>query len=191
MSRALVEAVQARFGAKIIESTSQHGDEAIVIEPSAWVEVHRFLRDQCACDMLIDLCGVDYPDREPRFEVVVHVYSTTQKHRLRTKARVGDAEGIDVELDTLTGVWLGANWLERECFDLMGVRFRGHPDLRRILMYDEFEGHPLRKDYPAQKTQPLIPYRDGPGILDKLAPFASDEGMPWGRQSHDRTPRSS
>jgi NADH-quinone oxidoreductase subunit C len=85
----------------------------------------------------------------------------------------------DEDLDTLTSVWLGANWPEREVYDLFGVRFRGHPDLRRILMYDEFIGYPLRKDYPIEKTQPLIPYRDvGPS---KLAPFGPDEGNPFGR----------
>jgi NADH-quinone oxidoreductase subunit C len=94
---------------------------------------------------------------------------------VRLKTRVRE----DEELDTLTSVWLGANWPEREVYDLFGVRFRSHPDLRRILMYDEFIGYPLRKDYPIEKTQPLIPYRDvGPS---KLAPFGPDEGNPFGR----------
>ncbi|HEY0254777.1 MAG TPA: NADH-quinone oxidoreductase subunit C, partial [Kofleriaceae bacterium] len=77
------------------------------------------------------------------------------------------------------------NWLERETFDMMGIRFDGHPDLRRILMYEEFEGHPLRRDYDAQKTQPLVPYREG--NFEKLAPFGLPEGMPFGRQTHDKS----
>lgn len=186
MSKALVERLKAKFGAAITASGSQHGDEWVVIEPSRWVEVHGFLRDDAACamNMLVDLCAVDYPDREPRFEVVVHLYSITKKHRLRTKARVGDSDGAGAEVATLTGLWASANWFERETFDMMGVKFAGHPDLRRILMYPEFEGHPLRRDYPAQKTQPLVPYREGPEVLDKLAPFGPDEGMPFGRQTH-------
>ena len=147
--------------------------------------MHRFLKDdpQSDMDMLTDLTAVDYPERDPRFEMVAHLYSLTRGHRLRLKARVGDREGETVEIDTLTELWASANWLERECFDMFGVKFLGHPDLRRILTYPEFEGHPLRKDYPAEKIQPLIQYRDEPNI-DKVAPFGVDEGMSFGRQTH-------
>ena len=193
MSKALVELVRRGCGPAVLESYSTHGDETVVIDPARWLEVHRFLRDEPACqmNMLIDLCAVDYPDREPRFEVVCHLYSLIKKHRLRTKARVGDAEGDGAELETLTPLWHAANWLERESFDLMGITFRGHPDPRRILTYPEFEGHPLRKDYDANKTQPLVPYREGPGIVDKLPPFGPSEGMPWGRQVFDPSRRFS
>jgi len=133
--------------------------------------------------MLTDLTAVDYPDCEPRFEVVAHFYSLARGHRLRLKARVGDREGEVVEIDTLTDLWGSANWLERECFDMLGVKFVGHPDLRRILLYAEFEGHPLRKDYPADRIQPLFEYRDEPNT-DKLAPFGPEEGMSFGRQTH-------
>jgi len=133
--------------------------------------------------MLTDLTAVDFPDREPRFEVVSHLYSLSKGHRLRLKARVGDEDGEVVELDTLTELWASANWMERECFDMFGVRFLGHPDLRRILLYPEFEGYPLRKDYPADRIQPLIPYRDVPNT-EKIAPFGPDEGMSFGRKTH-------
>ena len=189
MSKLALEKLQARFGDKVLETHSHWGDDTAVVSPDAWHEAARFLRDDPALDfdLFVDLCGVDFPTREAgRFEVVLHVYSTTKHHRVRLKARVGDAEGDGAEIDTVTDVWAGAGWLERETFDMMGVVFRGHPDLRRILMYPEFEGHPLRKDYPASKTQPLVPYREGPDILDKLAPFGVDEGMPFGRQTHDR-----
>ena len=101
------------------------------------------------------------PDKDPwpgppenaRFAVVYHFFSLTHKHRLRL---VIPLEAADAEVDSLTPLWAGANWLEREVWDMFGIRFRGHPDLKRILMYDEFEGHPLRKDYPVNKRQPLI-----------------------------------
>ena len=188
MSKALVEKLKSTFGAAILEATSQHGDETVVIDPARWVEVHRFLRDDPASQMsmLTDLCAVDYPDREPRFEVVCHLYSIARKHRLRTKARIGDILGEEgVVLGSLVDVWAVADWLERETFDMFGIVFEGHPDLRRILMYPEFEGHPLRRDYDASKTQPLVPYREGPQF-EKVAPFGADEGLPFGRQVFDR-----
>ncbi len=93
------------------------------------------------------------PPSSERFAVVYHFFSTTHKHRLRFVVPVGEDEP---EVDSLVTLWPGANWLEREVWDLFGIRFKGHPDLRRILMYEEFEGHPLRKDYPVNKRQPLI-----------------------------------
>jgi NADH-quinone oxidoreductase subunit C len=103
----------------------------------------------------------EIPDEDPwpgplgpgRFAVVYHFYSLPQKHRLRVEV-ILDEE--DANVDSLTSLWRGANWLEREVWDMFGIRFNGHPDLRRILMYEEFEGHPLRKDYPVKKRQPLI-----------------------------------
>ena len=177
-----------RFGTAILETHSQVGDDTAVVATPRWREVCQFLRDdpQAQMDMFVDLCAVDYPDRDPRFEVVLHLYSVPRRHRIRVKARIGDSEGDNAELDSITDLWPGANWFEREAFDLMGVTFKGHPDLRRILMYPEFEGHPLRKDYPAQKTQPLVPYRteEEAGVpLEKLAPFRADEGMPFGRKT--------
>ncbi len=101
------------------------------------------------------------PDKDPwpgppgkaRFAVVYHFYSLEHKHRLRLVVPLEEAEA---ELDSLTSLWAGADWLEREVWDMFGIRFQGHPDLKRILMYEEFEGHPLRKDYPVNKRQPLI-----------------------------------
>ena len=156
-------------------------------EAVRWKEVVRFLRDDPRSDlaMLVDLTAVDYPERTPRFEVVAHFYSLTKGHRLRLKARVGDSEGEGADIDTIADLYASANWAERECFDMFGVRFRGHPDLRRILNYPEFVGYPLRRDYPAERIQPLVPYREIPNI-DKIAPFGPDEGMPFGRQTFAR-----
>ena len=95
------------------------------------------------------------PPDQSRFTVVYHFYSMFHRHRLRLAVPVEEAEGV-AEVDSLTSLWPGANWLEREVWDMFGIGFRGHPDLKRILMYKEFEGHPLRKDYPVKKRQPLI-----------------------------------
>ncbi len=187
MSDLVLRKLKDRFGSAVLETHSMCGDETAIVEASRWKEVALFLRDdaELAFNMPIDLCGVDYPERLPRIEVVLHLYSLARRHRVRVKTRVGDEECNGCELDSLISVWPGVDWLEREVFDMSGVRFRGHPDLRRILLYPEFEGHPLRKDYPAQKTQPLIPYRTEAeaGVpLEKLAPFGPDEGMSFGRE---------
>src|SRR5262245_5015444 len=128
MAQALVLLVQQTFPAAALSSHSQHGDDTIVLAPSAWQDVHRFLHTypRVQMDMLVDLTAVDFPDREPRFEVVSHLHSLVLGHRLRLKAAVGDSEGETVEIGTLTGLWASANWLERECFDMLGVKFVGH-----------------------------------------------------------------
>ncbi len=189
MSARVLEKLKERFGAGVIDTHSDFGDDTALIEPNVWKNVCTFLRDDAGCqfDMFIDLCGVDYPDRERRVEVVVHLYSTSKKHRVRIKTRVGDEEMEHAELDSVTSIWIGANWLERETFDMFGVKFKGHPDLRRILMYPEFVGHPLLKSYPATRTQPLIEYRTEAeaGVpLEKQAPFGADEGMSFGRKNY-------
>lgn len=187
MAKALIDLLQKQFPADVLETQSLGGDETVVVYAPRWKDVARFLKDEprADMDMLVDLTAVDYPSRTPRFEVVAHLYSLTKGHRLRLKARVGSADGEDAEIDTLTDLWASASWAERECWDMFGVRFRGHPDLRRILLYPEFEGHPLRKDYPADRIQPLVPYREVPDT-DKIAPFGVDEGMSFGRQTHHR-----
>lgn len=186
MAQALVQLLKNQFAEDVLSSHAQHGDDTVVVKPSAWLAIHRFLKTDpgAAMSMLVDLTAVDFPDREPRFEVVSHLYSLELGHRLRLKTRVGDAEGESVEVDSVTSLWGSANWMERECYDMFGVQFVGHPDLRRILLYPEFEGHPLRKDYPANRIQPLVPFREVEGI-EKLAPFGPEEGMPFGRQTFE------
>jgi NADH-quinone oxidoreductase subunit C len=185
VSKKLLERLEGQFGDTILETHSQFGDDTAIVDPKRWVEIATFLREdaRCAMDHFIDLTAVDHLNRRtPRYEVVLHVRSIEKLHRIRLKTRI-DAEGeANPRIGSLCAVWRGANWFERECFDMFGVEFEGHPDLRRILMYEEFEGHPLRKDYPAQRAQPLIPYREG---FEKLPPFDENEGMPWGRQTHD------
>jgi NADH-quinone oxidoreductase subunit C len=182
MSKILLDRLKAKFGDGVLETSSFRGDDVALLKPEIWRAAAQFLRDDsaCQCQYFVDLSAVDYPDKADdegwRFEVYCILYSVTKKHRVRIKVRAG---GDEPEVDSLTSVYLGANWQERECFDMFGVKFAGHPDLRRILMYEEFQGYPLRKDYPANKTQPLVAYREG--TFDKLGPFLSDEGMPFNR----------
>ena len=178
MSQRALERLKTRLGPKILETSSFRGDERAVVAPADWTEAARVLRDdtELAMEHFVDLTAVDYPDREPRFDVVLSVRSNARNQRMRLVARVKDGE----EIDSVVPVWAGAGWAERETWDMFGIRFRGHPDLRRILMYEEFEGHALRKDYPIERTQPLVPYRDAEGI-EKLPPFGREEGQPWQR----------
>jgi NADH-quinone oxidoreductase subunit C len=142
--------------AAAVQSThGNFGDATALVEPSRLVDVMRFLRDDAECqfEMLTDVTAVDYLGEDPRFEMVYHLYSLAKNKRLRVKARVSEKRA---EIATLCELWPSANWMEREVWDLYGIRFAGHPDLRRILLYEEFEGHPLRKDYPKEKRQPLV-----------------------------------
>ncbi len=139
-----------------VEAThARLGDVTATVTKDQLVAVMRFLRDdpELAFDMLTDVTCVDYLGETPRFEMVYHLYSLARNHRLRIKARVAEDA---CEIDTLCPLWESANWMEREVWDLYGLRFTGHPDLRRILLYEEFDGHPLRKDYPKERRQPLI-----------------------------------
>jgi NADH-quinone oxidoreductase subunit C len=166
MAQLILDRLKAQFpGGEILETGSQHGNEWARVRPDAWFAVCQFLRDDAATkmDMFVDLTCVDWlgAGREPRFDVVLHVYSLEKKHRVRLYGGVTEDEPT---IDSLVPIWPGANWFEREAFDLYGVRFKNHPDLRRILMYPEFVGHPLRKDYPKEKRQPLL--RREPGKTD-------------------------
>ncbi len=186
MARRILEILTQRFGDQVLETHSKLGDETAVVDRSAWHEVISFLRDEPETEMamLVDLTAVDYPERAQRFEVVAHLLSLKWLYRLRLKTRLAlrEEDGV-AELASVTDLFASANWAERECFDMFGIRFVGHPDLRRILLYPEFEGFPLRRDYPAGKTQPLVPYRRVDNI-EKLPPFGPHEGMPFGRNTH-------
>ncbi|HZS36779.1 MAG TPA: NADH-quinone oxidoreductase subunit C [Polyangia bacterium] len=147
------------LGDAITASHAYRGDETLVIDPLRVVAVMRALRDdeELALDFLVDLTAVDYLGREPRFEVVYHLRSMKTGARLRVKAPLAEPEdGTNPSIDSVVALWPGANWFEREVWDLYGIKFAGHPDLRRILMYEEFVGHPLRKDYPKERRQPLV-----------------------------------
>ena len=156
---AMIASLRDAFGERLRESGTAFGEVTVVIHRDDGLTVFTALRDrpEFAFETLSDLTAVDYLGKSPRFEVVYHLHSLSQNHRLRVKIRVVDE---DAWVHSLTPLWKSANWLERECWDMLGIRFVGHPDPRRILMYEEFVGHPLRKDYPVDKRQPLTPERD-------------------------------
>ena len=148
-----------RFADDVRGTHAFRGDLTAEVNPARLLDVCRFLRDdvEMAFDFLADVTAVDYLGSTPRFELVYHLKSLTRGHRLRLKARVPED---DPRIDSVVSVWRGANWMERETWDLYGIRFDGHPDLRRIFLYEEFQGHPLRKDYPKERRQPLVSRAD-------------------------------
>ncbi|HEY3305191.1 MAG TPA: NADH-quinone oxidoreductase subunit C [Candidatus Binatia bacterium] len=148
-----------KFGPAILDAHAFRGDETVVVGPEKLIEIVRFLKDdpRLDFDFLADITAVDYLGKKsPRFEVVYHLLSLRSHRRFRVKVPLSEEAA---EVDSLTPLWKGANWLEREVWDMFGIRFRGHPDLRRILLYEEFRGYPLRKDYPVNQRQPLVPER--------------------------------
>ncbi len=161
----LIDRVKRLLGGDVLDSHCHRGDATVLVPLARARECLERLKldPELAFNFLIDLTAVDYLGREPRFEIVYHLASIDASpredrtsvihHRLRVKVGVPEAP---CEADSLCSLWEAANWLEREVFDLYGISFRGHPDLRRILLYDEFKGHPLRKDYPKERRQPLI-----------------------------------
>lgn len=150
-----IELVRQKFPNGVLGFHSYVGDDTILVKRESAFEILRALKEQHQFGMLADLSAVDYLGQTPRFEVVYHLNSLEGNVRLRIKVPVGEGE----EVDSVTPLWPIANWLERETWDMFGIRFRNHPDLRRLLMYDEFEGHALRKDYPINKRQPRVKAR--------------------------------
>ncbi len=177
----VLDRLKAELGDALLESSDFRGDLEATVQPDKWLAAAELLKKdaETAMDLFTDLTAVDWPERQPelpRFDVVLTVRSLEKNHSVRIKTRVKEGE----QLDSVVGVWPGASWAEREVFDMFGISFRNHPDLRRVLLYDEFEGHPLRKDYSIHQTQPLLPYRQVEGI-EKILPFGEEEGKPWNR----------
>jgi NADH-quinone oxidoreductase subunit C len=157
VSDAAFERIRERLAGVAGEAPVAHGVLVLEIEPARLVETVRALKDDCGFDLFLDVTAVDWPAREPRFDVVWHFYSTREFVRVRVKTRV---PASDPTVDTLVPLYGSARYMERECHDMYGIVFRGNDDLRPILLYEGFEGHPLRKDYPKHKEQPLVPYRE-------------------------------
>jgi len=139
--------LKERFPEEVLEIVDFRGQVSVTVKKGKIKEIMRYLKDEQGFNHLQDLCGVDYYLENPRFEVVYNLFSIWRRLHIRVKAKVDDDEP---EIDSITELWQGANWHERECFDMFGIRFKGHPDLRRILMPDDWDGHPLRKDYPVK-----------------------------------------
>lgn len=152
-----VARLRERFGEQVLAESDWRQEREVVVKREIVPALGLLLRDELGFEMLLDLTVVDWlGKREPRFDVVYHFYSLQHNLRLRVVVQLREEQA---ELPTLTGLWKAADWYEREAWDLYGVRFAGHPDLRRLLLYDQFKGHPLRKDYKMKARQPLI----GPG----------------------------
>jgi NADH-quinone oxidoreductase subunit C len=150
-----VRRVLEEFPDAVLDWHNARGDDTVVVKREAIVALCRFLKQEPGLhyNLFLDLTAADYLPREPRFEVVIHLYSVPHKHRLRLKVPLSEG---DPSMDTLTGVWRGTDWFEREAWDMYGIVFHGHPNLKRVLLYEAFEGHPLRKDYPIERRQPII-----------------------------------
>jgi NADH-quinone oxidoreductase subunit C len=155
--------IEETLGGKILESGQSHGDDVVFLDRAGLRESFHLLKEKLTFNFLSDITAVDYwQKKEPRFEVVYQIISLPNRRRLRVRVPVPEN---DPTVDSLTPLWRGANFLEREVWDLYGIHFTDHPDLRRILLYDEFQGHPLRKDYPVNLCQPRVPERHVDGTF--------------------------
>lgn len=175
---AVLERLEALIPGAVVRSEAVVGDDRVWIAPAQLVAVCAALKSDPALDykLLADLTAVDYLGEAERFEVVYQLYSLTHNARLRLKVRV--AEGAEVP--SVAGVWRGADPYEREVWDMFGIRFAGHPNLTRLIMYESFEGHPLRKDYPLKQAQPIAPLR---------TPLVVTDDPPYQQTRFDRARR--
>jgi NADH-quinone oxidoreductase subunit C len=159
----IADKLKERFPEEVLDVREFRGQVSVTVRKGRILDICRFLHDDpdLYLDYLIDLCGVDYlGKKENRFEVVYHLYSIRHRHALRLKAEVPEN---DARIDSVMQVWIGVNWHERECYDMLGIVFAGHPDLRRVLLPEDWEGYPLRKDYPLKG-----PEKEWHGFVDVL-----------------------
>lgn len=166
-----VEVVQEKFPQAVLETVEFRGEQTIVLKPEQLVAVCAYLQKNLQYTFFTDVTAVDWPERVPRFDIVYHLLSIPNQCVLALKVRVGERKEKHPSVPTVTGVWPGANWYEREIYDLFGIIFVGHPDLRRILMPNDWTTHPLLKDYPLtgfDLPEPhwggQVPYDSNPGV---------------------------
>lgn len=152
----ILEKLQSRFASEILANHQNKGDLTVIVRKDKLAEILEFLKNDpdLSFEMLMDVCGVDYlkMDEKPRFEAVYHLYSLTKNHRLRLRVKVPEE---DMTLPSACSLWKSADWHEREAFDMFGFQFTGHPNPKRILLFEGFVGHPLRKDYPMERRQKI------------------------------------
>ena len=165
----LAEKLNAHFVGAVQEVAEAHGEMTMVVSREQIVDVCRYLKDDpdLRYNLLMDMAGVDYLGRDPRFEVVYHLYSIPHNSRLRLKVRVPES---DLVVPSVTSVWSTANWHEREAFDMLGICFADHPDLRRIYMPDDYPAYPLRKDFPILGPDAEVTPRESVNKLDESPP---------------------
>ncbi len=140
----ILNKIKENFSQAIVETKFTLNEFTIKIKHEFLIPLMEFLKEELNFDYLTDITAVDYPERENRFEMVYHLFSLKNYNRLRVKTEVKEGERVS----SLTRVWGASNWLEREVYDMFGIEFEGHPNLKRILLSEDWEGHPLRKDYP-------------------------------------------
>ncbi|HTO98950.1 MAG TPA: NADH-quinone oxidoreductase subunit C [Myxococcales bacterium] len=208
MSQALIDLVREKFPDAVVSSHTHRGDDVVTVKREALVEVMSFLRNdpQAGLKLLRQMAGVDLltyrtentgggalasieapayevqnkPRGEPRYYVAYNLYSITRKHALRVRVEL---RSDDVKLPSIASLYKTADWWERYLFDMFGFQFTGHPNLKRLLLYPEFVGHPLRKDYPVRKRQPLVPELDFPDLVRGPGPGPGGAGVPMS-QTH-------
>jgi len=180
-----VATLEKEFGAFILKKSDFRGETTLVLTAEGTREVLKFAREKLDFDYLTDISSVDNFGEEPRFEVVYELYSLAKKIHLRIKCAVSED---DLELPTVSDIWATADWHEREIFDMMGIRFADHPDLRRILMWEGYPFYPLRKDFPLEGKPSEMP----DVAFTKSAPLAGGPFVtaPSTATSKDREPRS-
>jgi NADH-quinone oxidoreductase subunit C len=148
------DSLSKSFGEKFQSKTEFRGETTYTIAGGDLCEIAKFCRDELSFDYLLDITSIDNHGEEPRFEIVYHLYSIPHTVHLRLKLKVSEETGA---VDTVSDIWPTANWHEREAYDMMGIRFNGHPDLRRILMWDGYPYFPLRKDFPLEGLPSEMP----------------------------------
>jgi NADH-quinone oxidoreductase subunit C len=181
----LVDSLGKAFGEKIQAKTEFRGETTYTIAASDLREIAKFCRDQFSFDYLLDITSIDNLSEEPRFELVYHLYSMPHGVHLRLKLKVSEETGA---VDTVSDIWPTANWHEREIYDMMGIRLNGHPDLRRILMWDGYPFFPLRKDFPLEGLPSEMP----DVAFTKVTPMEGGPfvTVPSTATSKDREPRA-
>lgn len=208
MAQALIDRVREKFPERGTNGSSHRGDEVLNVQRDDLIAVIAYLRNDSANDMklLRQIAGVDLltfagestgggslssneapayakahaPQVEPRYYVAYNLYSITHKNSLRVRV---DLRSDDLKLPSITSLFKTADWWERYVYDMFGIEFTGHPNLTRLLMYPEFVGHPLRKDYPVRKRQPLVPELDFPDLVRGPGPGPGGAGVPMS-QTH-------
>lgn len=208
MAQAFIDLVREKFPDAVVSALTHRGDDVVTVKREHLVEVMTFLRNDPATDLklLRQIVGLDFltfksemtgggsiasneatayavqhqPKPEPRFSVAYNLYSITHKKSLRVRVEL---RSDDVKVPTVTKLYRTADWWERYTFDMMGIEFEGHPNLTRLLLYPEFVGHPLRKDYPVRKRQLLVPELDFPDLVRGPGPGPGGAGVPMS-QTH-------
>src|SRR5256885_10226700 len=174
----LLDSLGKLFGQKLQAKTEFHGETTYTILPTDLREIAKLCRDDLSCDYLIDITSIDNFGEDPRFEIVYELYSLTLAVHLRLQLKIGE----DEEVDTVPDLWPTANWHEREIYDMMGIKFKGHPDLRRILMWEGYPFFPLRKEFPLEGLPSGMP----DVAFTKSAPL---EGGPFVTKPSTATPK--